>query len=93
MTYILRFIIFIIVFFFVKKLFSSVFRIGQKTRQRVPRDPGQEKTPLKGEQVEKDPVCGMFVAREAAVLLKDEGGDHYFCSEECRDKFLEGSKT
>ncbi len=91
-TYIFRLILLIIIFFFVKKLFLSLFRIGQKTSQRVPRDSGQARTMIKTDQIEKDPVCGMFVAREAAVVLETDKDAYYFCSEECRDKFLKESK-
>ena len=92
-TYILRFIFLLMIFFFVKKLFFSLFGIGQKPREKVPRNAGQEKRMIKKEQVEKDPVCGMFVAREAAVVVESGEFDYYFCSEECRDKFLEGLKS
>lgn len=92
-SYIFRIILLIIVFLFVKKLFLSLFRIGRQTSRRVPRDSGQDRTMIKTDQVEKDPVCGMFVAREAAVVLETNGDAHYFCSEQCRDKFLEESKS
>lgn len=93
MTYIIRFILFLIVFFFLKKLFSTIFSSGQRQRQEVPRDSARNIPLIKRDQVEKDPVCGMFVAREAAVMLKAADGDRYFCSEECRDKFLEKVKS
>jgi hypothetical protein len=34
----------------------------------------------------KDPVCGMYVAQETA--LQERGS--FFCSDECRQKFLAG---
>ena len=93
MTYILRFLLFLIVFFFLKKLFSTIFSSGRQQRQNVPRDSAGNNPLVKRDQVEKDPVCGMFVAREAAVMLKTGDGDRYFCSEECREKFLEKVKN
>lgn len=36
-----------------------------------------------------DPVCGMEVAMgEGAITAEHEGKTYYFCSEECRDKFM-----
>jgi hypothetical protein len=32
----------------------------------------------------KDPVCGTYVPEHTAI----HAGDHFFCSEECRVKFL-----
>ena len=35
-----------------------------------------------------DPVCGMIIPEEHAVLCTDYKGKHYcFCSEDCRDQF------
>jgi Cu+-exporting ATPase len=37
-----------------------------------------------------DPVCGMqFDSRQAAAQAVHDGVAYYFCSEECRDTFLE----
>ena len=35
----------------------------------------------------RDPVCGTFVAPSAALSLTARGRTHYFCSQECREKF------
>ncbi|MFA5198117.1 MAG: heavy metal translocating P-type ATPase, partial [Candidatus Omnitrophota bacterium] len=37
----------------------------------------------------KDPVCGMEVETDKAVKLKRDGLIYYFCSQHCRQKFLE----
>ena len=36
----------------------------------------------------KDPYCGVCFARKDGVDLKIDGQDLYFCSQECRDKFV-----
>jgi len=36
----------------------------------------------------RDPVCGMTVDRAKALTATVEGRPHYFCSEECRQRFL-----
>ncbi len=41
-----------------------------------------------------DPICGMNVKEdERAIVLKDDGSVHYFCSEHCKKKFLEKNKA
>lgn len=40
-----------------------------------------------GEMV-KDPECGTYVAVDSAITVRDGDLVHYFCSYECRDKFL-----
>ena len=37
----------------------------------------------------KDPVCGMYMDRRLAIQVKGREGDVFFCSEECRERYLE----
>ena len=58
------------------------------------------KTPPKGEGSENkdlqesrkdmvwDPVGGLFLPEEKAVVLKASGKNHYFCSSQCAERFL-----
>jgi YHS domain-containing protein len=40
----------------------------------------------------KDEVCSTYLPQEDAIKEKIDGGMHYFCSKNCRDKFLEERK-
>ena len=40
----------------------------------------------------KDPFCEIYFPRKDGVHLRINGKDLYFCSEECRDKFVEEYK-
>lgn len=37
----------------------------------------------------QDPVCGIFVSEDDAVVGKLDGQKHYFCSMACLEKFRE----
>jgi uncharacterized protein len=37
----------------------------------------------------KDPYCEIYFPRKDGVHLRTNGKDLYFCSTECRDKFVE----
>jgi uncharacterized protein len=39
----------------------------------------------------KDPVCGMYMDSRLAVRLENRKESYYFCSEECKDKYLSRS--
>jgi uncharacterized protein len=40
----------------------------------------------------KDPYCEIYFPKKDGVHLRINGKDLYFCSEECRDKFVETYK-
>jgi YHS domain-containing protein len=49
------------------------------------------RTPARGVQMARDPVCGTFVVPSRALAI-DEGSQRtYFCSERCRDRYRERS--
>jgi len=41
----------------------------------------------------KDPICGMEIEKTKAIKLTQDGLTYYFCSENCRQKFLKQSST
>jgi len=42
----------------------------------------------KSESVTKDPICGMTVDDATALRADRDGKTFYFCSDNCRKKFL-----
>jgi YHS domain-containing protein len=42
-----------------------------------------------GDVAHRDPVCGMYVSEEDAVIGKLDGQRHYFCSMGCLEKYRE----
>lgn len=39
----------------------------------------------------QDPQCGLWLTRRNSVALHKDGREYHFCSEECRDRFVESS--
>jgi YHS domain-containing protein len=37
----------------------------------------------------RDPVCGVYVSEETAVIGRHDGQRHYFCSMNCLEKYRE----
>lgn len=56
-----------------KRTFSTRDRSGTVDRGTMPRDP----------------VCGAYVDEQLALPLRSGQTTYYFCSEECRQKFME----
>ncbi len=56
-----------------------------------PRKPGRKQGTQSGSQESKmvrDPVCGMYMDPRLALRHDHKKGTFYFCSEECRRKYL-----
>jgi YHS domain-containing protein len=67
-------------------LFKLIF--GKKlAAKRQPFADSPSKQPLQDVLVE-DPVCHTFVPKGQAQPLLLEGEKYYFCSDECRKKFI-----
>jgi YHS domain-containing protein len=57
---------------------------GKPTQQTKSGSRRREKT----QKMVKDPVCGMYLDPGLAIRLAQREGELYFCSEECRQKYL-----
>jgi YHS domain-containing protein len=40
-------------------------------------------------ETHRDPVCGVYVSEETAVIGRHDGQRHYFCSMDCLEKYRE----
>ena len=79
-TGLLRFLLFLILAYIVY-LFVRIWRGLKRAGARTP--PRR----VRGVMV-KDEVCSTYVPREEALREVRDGREHFFCSEECRKKFL-----
>jgi YHS domain-containing protein len=43
-------------------------------------------------QLQRDPVCGMHVAPEISFTLERAGHAQFFCSAECRDRYVQSER-
>ena len=52
---------------------------------------GKEKTGIDDVMV-KDPQCGVYFPQRNSIVVSKNGENLYFCSTECRDKYLNPAK-
>jgi uncharacterized protein len=64
-----------------RRLLSSL--LGSAKKSQPQETPGSVAT-----QMVKDPVCGMYMDSRLAVRLEKRSENFYFCSEECKKKYL-----
>lgn len=84
------FLLFVVLAFFwwVGRLLGAARRRGA-AGQRA--DSGKAE-PSQGRMV-RDRVCNTFIPEAKALRLQAGEQEHFFCSEECRDRFLSGQKS
>ncbi|MFB0565952.1 MAG: transcriptional regulator [Candidatus Aminicenantaceae bacterium] len=68
--------------YFIYRFFKALSGV-RKTQNSTPR--------LSGVMV-KDEYCNTYLPKEDAIKEIAEGKEYYFCSNECRQKFLESKK-
>ena len=62
-----------------------------QTVNKIRKTPRSQKLPS-GAMV-KDDICNTYLPKEDAIKETSEGKEYYFCSQECRKKFLENKKN
>jgi uncharacterized protein len=80
----LRILLFSILIVFVARALAKIWRglmEGLDGRSYA------DRTPARGAQMVRDPVCGTFVLPNRAVTLAAGGQTQYFCSARCRDEY------
>lgn len=68
----------------------ALYRWLRRGAAPLRRDRAAARPPAPGpvEEMVQDPACGTWVPLSQAVVLTQGGATRYFCSSECRDKYL-----
>jgi uncharacterized protein len=85
LAFILRIVALLTTFWFLRRLFYPRAR----NRQAGGGPPNEATAPAS--RMVRDPVCGMYMDARLAVRLEHRGESLFFCSEECKAKFLGGT--
>jgi uncharacterized protein len=65
----------------IRRLFAAFSKISRKSES-------QDKSNNTPNPMVKDPICGMYMDSRLAVRIDGRRKVVYFCSEECKDKYL-----
>jgi YHS domain-containing protein len=79
---VIRFLVVSLLFYIGYRILISLTSAKKPlTKPAGSRDPGEE--------THRDPVCGVYVSEETAVIGRHDGQRHYFCSMACLEKYCE----
>jgi YHS domain-containing protein len=68
------------------------FRASSQQAQRGP-EPRRDQVMASGGELQKDPVCGTFVPVSSKWTRVVSGETVYFCSADCRERFLVSARA
>lgn len=73
-----------------------IYRLAKSLRtpsNRVHVGSPDNKPPIRGEELVKDPWCGTYVPLSNAYKVTKKGETFYFCSKECSEKYEAAEKS
>ena len=73
----------------IRSLLTRLFSPPHKMHSRPRAGSDRARETITGQMI-KDPQCGMYVATDFAITTRVKGKTLHFCSEECRDNFING---
>lgn len=80
----MRFLIILGLIYFAYRAIKSLMLKGGPSKNKVSREPTGEIDDV----MVKDPYCEVYFPKRNGVHLKIDGKELYFCSTECRNKFI-----
>ena len=81
----IKFFIIMGIFYIAYRMLKSVLLKGTPYKQGL----GKESGPEIDDVMIKDPFCGVYFPQRDRVSAKINGNTLYFCSSECRNKYIE----
>ena len=81
----------VVIISLLRGVIGIIFRgLGELVNPRTSQPGGQRpqnQVPLSGE-LKKDPACGTYIAAASSIHETLGGETFYFCSKQCRDKYV-----
>jgi YHS domain-containing protein len=84
----LRILIFVYALWLLRRLIGYV--VGERKRRPGSNAPGTRPEPAS--HTVKDPICGMYMDPRLAMRVDNGKGSFFFCSNECKEKYLSQSQ-
>jgi uncharacterized protein len=70
----------------------SVYRFFRNIWRKIAPPPAKPDPRRVSGVMVKDEACGIYIPKDDALRETVDGREYFFCSKECRKKFLEASK-
>ena len=88
MSFVFRLILILVLLLVIYWAARSLWRDLKASAYHKKKPASSSTPPQVTDKLVKDPVCGVYCAKRSAYTAIWKGKVYYFCSEECRQKFL-----
>jgi YHS domain-containing protein len=82
--FIFQLLLYMVLFLVLRAIIAKLFSPSRSGKI----SPRHQSEPAAGGELKKDPVCGTYVSAVGSITRTVKGETIYFCSPECRDKYL-----
>jgi YHS domain-containing protein len=89
-SFLLRILLILFLLQMIRRLWQALTGSGRRAEAKRADRPASQ---VKSGQMQRDPVCGMYVAQDLAIAHRCQDQILYFCSEQCRKTYLESKKS
>jgi hypothetical protein len=83
----------VIVSWGVRMLGRVVSALWQSGRSPASPESASDNQPAQNALLVRDPICGVHIAQARAIPLRENDELLHFCSTDCRDQYVNGSRT
>lgn len=87
-SFLLRILAFLYLLHWIRQLWFSLTGTGRVRSSSAEGRPMDSPTLTRSGQMQRDPICGTFIAQELAITWKKGDKTVYFCSDPCRALYL-----
>ncbi len=91
-SFLLRILLILFLLQMIRRFWQALTGSGRRAEAEAKRA-DRPASQVKSGQMQRDPVCGMYVAQDLAIAHRSQDQILYFCSEQCRKTYLESKKS
>ncbi len=88
MRYLFEILSWVFIFLAIRVILRNLLAGYRRSRPAPGARSGEQSAVPTGGELKKDPICGTYVSTATSLSLNSHGQLVYFCSKECRDKYV-----
>jgi len=93
MVGLIRVLIIIVLFYLIYRVLKSLMKPTRLNRFKRPKSIRGTESDLDSEELIRDPNCGIYLPRKQGIAALIGGRVSYFCSQECKQQYIENRKN